>query len=107
MRGPLGGSATWHAVIAAAGGRCECGGQCGRKHTRRGGPPACPAEHTESGPLSAVPRADVPLPRAAALPPAELCALCEPCAEGTERGRARARRKAATDALAAYLVPMC
>jgi hypothetical protein len=77
------GTGTWQAVIAAAGGRCECTRGCGRTHASGGG--HCPRESLPGHPLRAVPRTPVPDVAAAYLPAADLTALCAPCAEGTGR----------------------
>ena len=77
------GTGTWQAVMAAAGGRCECTGGCGRTHGRDGG--RCPRESLPGHPLRAVPRTPVPDVAAAYRPAAGLTALCAPCAEGIGR----------------------
>jgi hypothetical protein len=77
------GTGIWRAVMAAAGGRCECTGGCGRSHTRDGA--RCPQESLPGRPLRAVPRTPVPNVAAAYLPAASLTALCSPCADDIAR----------------------
>jgi hypothetical protein len=77
------GTGTWRAVMAAAGGRCECTGGCGRTHASCGG--RCPRESLPGHPLRAVPRTPVPDVAAAYLPAAGLTALCTPCADAIGR----------------------
>jgi hypothetical protein len=77
------GTGTWQAVMAAAGGRCECTGGCGRTHASGGG--RCPRESLPGDPLRAVPRTHVPDVAAAYLSAVDLTALYAPCAEGIGR----------------------
>ena len=90
---------TWQAVIAAAGGRCECTGGCGRTHASGSG--RCPRDSLPGQPLRAVPRAPVPDVAAAYLAPADLTALCAPCADDIEH---RERTTAAAAAIQAERV---
>jgi hypothetical protein len=94
---PLAAAGTWQAVIAAAGGRCECTGGCGRPHTRDGG--RCVRESLPGRPLRAVPRAPVPGPAAAYLAAADLTALCGPCADDTGRLQRTTAAAAAVQAM--------
>ncbi|MEU8511607.1 hypothetical protein AB0C76_08480 [Kitasatospora sp. NPDC048722] len=94
----------WQAVLAAAAGRCQCRGTCGKSHAKDGG--RCPAVHGGyghrhgTGPvrLAAAPcdPADLALPphKAAALPKAALAAWCPACLDATTR-RTRAALLAA------------
>ena len=95
----------WAEVINAAGGRCECQGECGRKHSddqpghrgrkHRDDPPGrCPRENTDTSPLHAVPREPVTTRLAAALPAEAMHALCGPCHDTTARKQAAARASA-------------
>jgi hypothetical protein len=77
------GTRTWQAVLAAAGGRCECTGGCGRTYGRDGD--RCPRESLPGHPLRAVPRTPAPDVAAAYLPAAELTALCALCADAIGR----------------------
>jgi hypothetical protein len=77
------GTGTWQAVMAAAGGRCECTGGCGRTHASGSG--RCPHESLPGHPLRAVPRTPVPDVAGAHLPAADLTALCAPCADAIGR----------------------
>jgi len=82
------------AVIAAAAGRCECAGACGRPHIRLG-EGRCEAEDSILAPLHAVPRdLAVPPGLAVRLPAAELTAMCDRCHELAQRIAGRARRAA-------------
>lgn len=81
----------WREVIGRAGGRCECRGACGRKHSDD---PAgrCTRLNTETVPLHAVPREPVMGHAAVTLPADALHALCGPCHDTTARMQAAARR---------------
>ncbi|MEV7926463.1 hypothetical protein [Kitasatospora sp. NPDC088779] len=87
----------WQAVMAAAAGRCQCRGTCGRNHDKDGG--RCPAAHG-AGPayLLAAPAepASLLLPphKAAALPKQALAAWCPACHDATRRTAAKARQAA-------------
>ncbi|MFJ7909822.1 hypothetical protein [Kitasatospora sp. NPDC096204] len=98
----------WQAVLAAAAGRCQCRGTCGKSHDKDGG--RCPAVHGGygsrhgTGPvrLLAAP-ADpdgllLPAHLAAALPKGALAAWCPACHDATRRAAAKARRAAAPPA---------
>ncbi|MFD4907510.1 hypothetical protein [Kitasatospora purpeofusca] len=99
---PLGDSTgLWQAVIAAAAGRCQCRGTCGKTHAKDGD--RCPAVHGGyvrhgTGPVSLLAAASDPaallLPehRAAALPKRELAAWCPACHDATRRTAAKANR---------------
>ena len=101
---PLAGADLWQAVMAAAAGRCQCRGTCGKSHTKDGG--RCPREHAglnhQHGGgtvhLIAAPSepADLLLAphRAAALPKVGLAAWCPPCHDATLAAARRARRTA-------------
>ncbi|MFF7634268.1 hypothetical protein ACFZB9_14100 [Kitasatospora sp. NPDC008050] len=83
----------WQQVIAAAAGRCQCRGTCGKNHAKDGG--RCPREHAgyrhrHGGGLVhlvAAPAdpADMLLPdhRQAALPKRALAAWCPDCHQAT------------------------
>lgn len=45
----------WREVVDRAGGRCECRGACGRKHSPEG---RCTREHSETAPLHAAQHAE-------------------------------------------------
>ena len=94
--GPLLAADTWRQVIGTAGERCECTGQCGRKHSDGQGQCQCPDR--PEAPLHAVPRDPVPFHVAAALPASALHALCDPCHAALASIHARARQ-AASDSL--------
>ncbi|MEU3492205.1 hypothetical protein ABZ747_01760 [Kitasatospora cineracea] len=100
---PLGDGGLWQAVMAAASGRCQCRGACGKPHTKSGG--RCDREHgthrTHAGGqvrLIAAPAeaTDLLLPdhQAAALPRNRLAAWCPTCHHGAHT----AARKAAAAA---------
>jgi hypothetical protein len=98
LPGPMLGAGLWRQVIAAAGDRCECTGQCGRKH--KDGAGRCVRENAAAAPLRAVPREPVPDHAAAGLPASALHALCGPCDAALSSIHARARQ-AASGALSA------
>ncbi|MFG2904009.1 hypothetical protein ACGF13_02910 [Kitasatospora sp. NPDC048286] len=92
---PLAGATLWQAVMAAAAGRCQCRGTCGKAHDKDGG--RCPAVHgayqAKHGRgwvhLLAAP-ADpaallLPPHQAAALPKRQLAAWCRHCHDATLR----------------------
>jgi hypothetical protein len=83
----------WREVIGRAGGRCECQGACGRKHS---GDPAgrCTRENTQTAPLHAVPREPAATRVAASLPADAMHALCGPCHDTTARNAAAAHAEA-------------
>jgi len=83
----------WREVIKLAGGRCECRGACGRKHSDD---PAgrCTRENTQTVPLHAVPREPVTTRVAVSLPASALHALCGPCHDTTARKDAARRAEA-------------
>ncbi|MFF2039000.1 hypothetical protein ACFVVX_01125 [Kitasatospora sp. NPDC058170] len=101
---PLAGADLWQAVTAAAAGRCQCRGTCGKNHDKDGG--RCPAVHGGYGPrhgtgpvrLVAAPAdpAHLLLPphQAAALPKAALAAWCPACLDATTRAARNARQAA-------------
>ncbi|WP_234327093.1 hypothetical protein [Streptomyces sp. NRRL WC-3742] len=95
----------WQAVLAAAAGRCQCRGTCGKNHEKDGG--RCPAVHGGyghrhgTGPvrLLAAP-ADphgllLPSHQAAALPKRSLAAWCPTCHDATRRAAIAARHASA------------
>ncbi len=93
----------WREVIDHAGGRCECRGACGRKHSDD---PAgrCTRENAETAPLHAVPREPVTTRVAASLPAEAMHALCGRCHDTTARRQAARnaealRAQAAIDSL--------
>ncbi|MGX4737167.1 hypothetical protein [Kitasatospora griseola] len=109
---PLADLGMWQAVIAAAAGRCQCRGACGKSHAKDGG--RCGREHGGyqqhhgggTVRLLAAPAdpADLLLPphRAAALPKRALAAWCPTChdaALAAARRTARASAPAVPDAL--------
>ncbi|MFF7459340.1 hypothetical protein [Kitasatospora sp. NPDC008115] len=94
----------WQAVLAAAVGRCQCRGTCGKTHAKDGG--RCPthnggyARHGAGpvGLLVAPAQPDcllLPTHRAAALPKRELAAWCPACHDATRRTAAKAQQAAA------------
>ncbi|MFE4514212.1 hypothetical protein ACFRMQ_08470 [Kitasatospora sp. NPDC056783] len=97
----------WQAVMAAAAGRCQCRGTCGKNHDKDGG--RCPAAHgaylRHGAPpvrLLAAP-ADpdgllLPAHQAAALPKTSLAAWCPACHDATRRTAHKARQAAASAA---------
>jgi len=104
---PIAATDTWHTVMAAAGHRCQCTGQCGQRHARTQG--RC--DHTHGGyagghttRLLAAPAdpAQLALPthHLATLPAEALTAWCPACHD-TARARAvRAARQATADRFA-------
>ncbi|MDH6132868.1 hypothetical protein P3T37_002254 [Kitasatospora sp. MAA4] len=94
----------WQAVMAAAAGRCQCRGTCGKNHAKDGG--RCPREHDHLAHrhgggtvhLIAAPAepADMLLPphRAAALPKRQLAAWCSPCHDATRAAARKAQHTA-------------
>jgi hypothetical protein len=85
--GPIAGAALWRQVVAAAGGRCECAGECGSKH--RDGNGICLQEDTAWSPLHAVARDPAAGTVAEmCMGAAELMAVCDGC-----HGRLLARRR--------------
>ncbi|GAA4869686.1 hypothetical protein [Kitasatospora terrestris] len=95
---PLAGGDQWQVVLAAAAGRCQCRGACGKSHAKDGG--RCKAEHgayrnhgggTVRLLVAPAEPADLLLPphRAAALPKRALAAWCPPCHDAA---RTAARR---------------
>ena len=112
VRAPLVGAETWREVVDLAGERCQCRGQCGRRHIDRQRPDAEPRCAHINGqyakPLHVIPRArltaDATGPggpsqwaASARLPAAELAAVCKGCHVGIDAARA-ARARAAADA---------
>ncbi|MFB7618744.1 hypothetical protein [Kitasatospora sp. NPDC056181] len=105
---PLAHTGLWQAVMAAAAGRCQCRGTCGKNHAKDGG--RCLVVHGGYGQrhgtgtvrLLAAPAepADLLLPphRAAALPKAALAAWCPACLDATTRGARRACQSGAAPA---------
>ncbi|GAB2722243.1 hypothetical protein [Kitasatospora kifunensis] len=103
---PLACSELWSAVMAAAAGRCQCRGTCGKTHAEDGG--RCPREHAgyrhrHGGGLVhlvAAPAepADMLLPdhRKAALPKRELAAWCPDCHQATLATARKAQQAAAS-----------
>ncbi|KNE81650.1 MULTISPECIES: hypothetical protein [Streptomyces] len=100
MAEPIVGAALWRRVMAAAGYRCQCAGQCGNPHTKGEG--RCLKEHDKyasrhSGPVRLLAAAADPAtpPRAAALlPVADLRAWCPTCFDATRRAAQRLTRAA-------------
>ncbi|GGV39571.1 hypothetical protein GCM10010495_66170 [Kitasatospora herbaricolor] len=95
---PLAGADLWQAVMAAAAGRCQCRGTCGKSHAKDGG--RCPREHSHlAHHLIAAPAepADLLLAphQAAALPKTALAAWCPPCHDATLSAARKTRRTAA------------
>lgn len=102
---PLGDSEDlWRAVLAAAAGRCQCRGTCGKNHAKDGD--RCKTVHGGYGPrhgtgpvrLLAAPAepADLLLPphKSAVLPKTALIAWCPDCHDATRRTAAKARQQA-------------
>ncbi|MEU6236312.1 hypothetical protein [Kitasatospora sp. NPDC047058] len=93
---PLADTGLWQAVMAAASGRCQCRGTCGKTHKADGG--RCPREHRPGAELLAAPAEPAqllwPAHQAAALPKQALTAWCAPCHDAS---RSRARRAAEAD----------
>ncbi|MEV0187195.1 hypothetical protein AB0I39_01500 [Kitasatospora purpeofusca] len=98
----------WQAVLAAAAGRCQCRGTCGKTHAKDGG--RCPTVHGGyarhgTGPVHLIAAAADPdgllLPphHAAALPKQALAAWCPACHDATGRTAAKAQHTAGPDAL--------
>ncbi|MFE0460748.1 hypothetical protein ACFW1A_16015 [Kitasatospora sp. NPDC058965] len=99
--GPLGDRGLWQQVTAAAAGRCQCRGACGRPHIKPEEGGRCPhrhggyrSKHGSGAPvrLLAAPADPAallwPPHRQAALPGAELAAWCPDChSAATTRAR--------------------
>jgi DNA (cytosine-5)-methyltransferase 1 len=90
--GPIIAADRWRQVIDRAGERCECTGQCGRRH--RDGKGRCARPDRPGAALHAVPASPAPFHVAAALPAAALTALCDPCHAAVALIHARALRNA-------------
>jgi hypothetical protein len=101
---PLAGADLWQAVLAAAAGRCQCRGACGKSHAKDGG--RCPREHGGyqqhhgggTVRLLAAP-ADpahllLPAHRTAALPKRDLAAWCPPCHDAARTAARKAQHNA-------------
>ncbi len=87
VAGPIAGASLWRQVVGAAGGRCQCAGECGSKH--HDGHGRCLREDTPSSPLHAVPRDAAAGNGAGVCMDAEaLMALCDTC-----HGRIRGLRR--------------
>ena len=92
------GAALFRAVIGAAGGRCQCTGECGQPHLKGDG--RCAREHDRyaskhKGPvrlLAAPPDPLTPPHIAAGMPPCELRAWCPSCFDGARRAAGRERK---------------
>jgi hypothetical protein len=101
---PVAGADLWREVITAAGGRCECEGRCGRKHSKDGG--RCHQENAPDTPLHAVPREPAAGVAAMRLEAAQLTALCDDCHSGLLAQQRRldraAEREATKDAPALF-----
>jgi len=113
VRPPLVGAETWRQVVDRAGERCECRGQCGRRHADRANPdaePHCPHFNGQrSKPLHVVPRTHLTSAttqpgggsgrfgwsRSARLTVGELAAVCEGCHAGIDAARTAQARAAA------------
>ncbi len=103
---PLAGAGLWQAVVAAAAGRCQCRGACGKSHTKDGG--RCIREHGGyqqhhgggTVRLLAAPAdpANLLLPPhwIAALPKRALAAWCMACHDGALAAARKARRSTAS-----------
>jgi hypothetical protein len=101
---PIAGADLWRDVVVASGGRCECEGRCGRKHSKAGG--RCHQLNGPDAPLHAVPREPAGGGAAMRLDAGELAALCDGCHSGLlaqlrRRDRA-AEREAISDAPALF-----
>ena len=81
---PIVGADLFRAVMAAAGGQCQCTGQCGQSHTKTGG--RCLRQHGGRVRLVAAP-ADPATPdrQAVILPAGRLRAWCPACLTGAQR----------------------
>jgi hypothetical protein len=97
-RAPMVGAEIWEPVMASAGHRCQCEGECGQKHTKTEG--RC--GHVHGGYL-ANKKGHIKLLAAsrdvsdAFPPPADLIAWCPPCYDGARRGKARELKAAPLD----------
>jgi hypothetical protein len=105
MTAPLGSPPIWLAVIAAAGGRCECDGHCSVDHAAgRRNAELLPGAYRETRCLTdttnhpmmrfyAIARSRQSDFRSAwRLPIEALAAFCEPCARSVERLRTKTHR---------------
>ncbi|WP_405011001.1 hypothetical protein [Kitasatospora sp. NBC_01539] len=101
---PLAGADLWQAVLAAAAGRCQCRGACGKSHAKDGG--RCNREHGghqqhHGGTvhLIAAPAEPatllLPAHQAAALPKRDLAAWCPACHDAAQRTARKARHDTA------------
>lgn len=96
MSAPIAGGALFAAVMAAAGGRCHCTGQCGNPHTRTEG--RCLKTH-DTGPvrLIAAPADPATSERdAVTLPASGLRAWCPACLTGAQRAATKATARVLT-----------
>ncbi|MGW9437977.1 hypothetical protein [Streptomyces sp. NPDC055607] len=98
MNGPIAAGNVWQPVVDRAGGRCQCTGQCGRKHADKDRKPGR-CEHEQGQHISRV--GEIKLIAATQemdprYPPASgaLLAWCQPCYDGRRR-IARREAKAA------------
>ncbi|MFJ9093828.1 hypothetical protein ACIRIR_20220 [Streptomyces globisporus] len=93
MSEPIVAAGLFRAVMAAAGGRCQCTGQCGQLHAKTDR--RCPREHDSyagkhGGPVRLMAAAADPTiaeRQAAALPAERLRAWCPGCFTDTRRSR--------------------
>ncbi|MEW2192559.1 hypothetical protein [Streptomyces microflavus] len=100
MSEPIVAADLFRTVMAAAGGRCQCTGQCGQPHAKSSS--RCPREHDSyagkhSGPVRLMAAAADPTltdREAAALPADRLRAWCPGCFTDTRRARRTAEQAA-------------
>jgi hypothetical protein len=91
MSEPIVAASLFRTVMAAAGGRCQCEGECGQPHAKSDG--RCPREHDHyaskhGGPVRLMAAAADPLTpdrQAAALPASALRAWCPQCFTAARR----------------------
>jgi hypothetical protein len=94
--GPLAGAAVWRQVIAAAGRRCECAGQCGGRHHDGNG--RCVHEDAPGSPLHAIARDRAASGAEIRLDAAELMAVRDGCHGGLLARRREAVRWSGAEA---------
>ncbi|WP_063784285.1 hypothetical protein [Streptomyces sp. SBT349] len=98
MSEPIVYAGTWRAVMAAAGRRCQCRGECGNPHKKGEG--RCPKEHDRYASKHRAPVRLIAAPAdptvtglaAAALSRGELLAWCPECHDGARRAANRQSR---------------